>query len=162
MKCSICNSEAHFRAKCPRGSHSHGAPARSYLAQEASPSPSAPGPLDGLLSDVDTVQTFMNVESQDRPVEAPNAQQGTDPWTHTDPWSTAPDWSRLSPADLEHGGATGANLWEPYAANQAAGQSGPTSDSSSQQTHSSMPSAHSTMPMKAPAQGVGGRQGAHF
>ena len=52
MKCSICNSDTHLRARCPRSNNRSG----FHFVQPEQPSSSSssmPGPLDGILNGID-------------------------------------------------------------------------------------------------------------
>ena len=120
MKCSICGSEEHFRAKCTQGGGAH----RTFFVPAEPAPPPSPGPLDGLLGDVDTVQTFMindasetaPVEDLARPADLDHARHDLDrdPWSRgRDPWSQAGDWTRLRPESLPPTNI-GARLWDPY------------------------------------------------
>ena len=100
MTCSICGSDEHFRARCPRAGSSSSSAVQVHYA-------STGGPLDDLLSSVAEpgnialMVTETAGSSQDRPVEGAHQDHAVsgesvpvpitppDPWQNTtDPWNT--------------------------------------------------------------------------
>ena len=89
MKCSICGSENHFRAKCPQSNGSQGFLVHSH--GEASSGET--GPLAGLMGDISPEETFhfMMRQTEEPPSHSASARGSgsADPWTHQDPWAGA-------------------------------------------------------------------------
>lgn len=87
MKCSICGSEFHFRAKCPQaqnGSSSSTNTPQFFVRG---------GPLDGIELEINEGQSYTNMSymiGQPSTQPAPYNSSATDAWTTgDDPWSNA-------------------------------------------------------------------------
>ena len=135
MLCSVCGADNHFRANCPQGpgGSSSSSGVRNFYAATAGPTqpPPTPGPLDGLLADIDTAEPALGevaqvfVASEDQATSESGVDSATqssvqqDPWTRADPWSQAPGWTRLNFANLNRPNNEG-DLWEHYNARSVA------------------------------------------